>query len=1205
MAHSELEAGPSQSLAKLPLTPTSRPLAAEHVTATDTDTCRICRGEGTVSEPLFFPCKCSGSIKYVHQDCLMEWLSHSQKKHCELCKTPFRFTKLYDPNMPKTLPPFVFVRHMTKYLVRNLLVWLRAILVVSIWLGWVPYAMRAAWSLLFWISDEGLGGGSASLAAANGSGVPAWRGWRGTFSLTGDRTCPSSPLFAATTTVSTIGGVMNQVETDDGMLPALLRLLHRWNLTDPLYSSVLKLFLGTPPISPTPLVVNTISEAAPGLMKALSHNHTSLLSDVDFLRNIARHPVVSRTIIAILEGQIITVLVIISFILIILVRDYVVQQQPEINMRAAFAAAENLPVIPPPGPAQNAPNQAGRPAQENRDEVDNAPSPASENQGAPTRPQPAGNADIEQRNVQATPEGSAPSGAVQGSSSSAVSVGATGAEGRLVRQRVVTPLSDAFQARPENTTPSESATAPTPGSSGDSLRVKDFSRISRKAGGDREKFLQIIKDENLEDALQYWVQLTNAQNERDHHNGESSGLWQSRPSPESSGSHASGHMAGNYISETSGSATGSAALAPRPRTPLSDSSSSRSALEPAAPAQSDMDTAAASLGKGKGKDAETHLSVDGGLYPSRSASSRSDWMQGVSSMRPQPTSDTSTTHLVEPETPSLSRSASSQMSGRQSDVALSGAWIDSVGPPDRPGDENTLPSIPDDRSLAGTSDVTGVLHDLEDVSMVAQASIAGDSLDSSDFPTEGEQNAAAPTRPPEVHHRHQARGVFGRLAEFMWGGIEARPHEHGDGGDDAAEDGHDFADVDMDDVDEDFGRDDDGAAPGMDPEAVEDAEDFEGIMELIGMRGPIAGLFQNAIFCAFLVVITILLGIFVPYNIGRAAIWTVVNPTRPIRVVIGLSKFIQDLTMLVVGLAILVISVVPYLAGMLIGWNPLQDYLLGLFKESTNITALSYNRIIDGFVSEPFISASEIRNFSAISHASLLTLKQHLLSLLALAAQGIEHVASGQLAMSRTEFLAALSKTTASAWEYLASLQHVISHPGSWVINFQSAQTKVLVDPELAYWNGWDRFWAILFGYMAISLVAGLYLRRGVPFSSSQTGQEWEASIIDALNQASGVMKVILIISIEMLIFPLYCGMLLDVALLPLFENTTILSRILFTYNKPLTSIFVHWFVGTGYMFHFALFVSMCRKIMRKGVLCKYLQPAVPLPQGPLKLGYR
>lgn len=84
-------------------------------------------------------------------------------------------------------------------------------------------------------------------------------------------------------------------------------------------------------------------------------------------------------------------------------------------------------------------------------------------------------------------------------------------------------------------------------------------------------------------------------------------------------------------------------------------------------------------------------------------------------------------------------------------------------------------------------------------------------------------------------------------------------------------------------------------------------------------------------------------------------------------------------------------------------------------------------------------------------------------------------------------------------------------------------------------------------------------------------------------------MKVILIIGIEMIVFPLYCGSLLDLALLPIFSNATVASRIAFTAASPLTSLFVHWFVGTCYMFHFALFVSMCRKILRSGVLCKCL----------------
>ncbi|KAJ1920922.1 hypothetical protein H4219_000975 [Mycoemilia scoparia] len=51
--------------------------------------CRVCRCESTPEEPLFYPCKCTGSIRYVHQDCLHEWLQRSNKKHCELCGHEF------------------------------------------------------------------------------------------------------------------------------------------------------------------------------------------------------------------------------------------------------------------------------------------------------------------------------------------------------------------------------------------------------------------------------------------------------------------------------------------------------------------------------------------------------------------------------------------------------------------------------------------------------------------------------------------------------------------------------------------------------------------------------------------------------------------------------------------------------------------------------------------------------------------------------------------------------------------------------------------------------------------------------------------------------------------------------------------------------------------------------------------------------------
>ncbi|OMJ80834.1 hypothetical protein SteCoe_13587 [Stentor coeruleus] len=55
--------------------------------------CRICMESEALDSPLLSPCKCSGTIRYIHEECLKTWLvSHSEdlaKSCCELCKMPF------------------------------------------------------------------------------------------------------------------------------------------------------------------------------------------------------------------------------------------------------------------------------------------------------------------------------------------------------------------------------------------------------------------------------------------------------------------------------------------------------------------------------------------------------------------------------------------------------------------------------------------------------------------------------------------------------------------------------------------------------------------------------------------------------------------------------------------------------------------------------------------------------------------------------------------------------------------------------------------------------------------------------------------------------------------------------------------------------------------------------------------------------------
>ena len=64
--------------------------------------CRVCHGESEPGRELYYPCKCDGTIKYVHQDCLTEWIKHSRQKtpRCELCGQPFRFQNIYKEGAP-------------------------------------------------------------------------------------------------------------------------------------------------------------------------------------------------------------------------------------------------------------------------------------------------------------------------------------------------------------------------------------------------------------------------------------------------------------------------------------------------------------------------------------------------------------------------------------------------------------------------------------------------------------------------------------------------------------------------------------------------------------------------------------------------------------------------------------------------------------------------------------------------------------------------------------------------------------------------------------------------------------------------------------------------------------------------------------------------------------------------------------------------
>ncbi|CAM1505049.1 Fc.00g106860.m01.CDS01 [Cosmosporella sp. VM-42] len=1061
--------------------------------------CRICRGEGTAEEPLFFPCKCSGSIKYVHQDCLMEWLSHSQKKHCELCKTSFRFTKLYAPDMPQSLPVHVFLGHMAKYLFRNMLVWLRAAIAISVWLCWLPYFMRSCWSFLFWVSDEGFS--SSSIANRFNDSSAAFEL---ASSALGISTCPASPLLASTTTPASAAEAVADSVTGQNLSEFLIRILLGG--------------LGGAIFDRSDATTGGGANTTAGSDGTMTSSPSSLLGDVTFLHTFTRNPTLNRALIAVLEGQIITVLVIVCFILVILVRDYVVQQQPEINIRAAFAAPANP--LPPQDQldirAEDVENLRG-PDESDEETLDNGD---PNGQARNTDPMDL-DEDHDALLVHPIPE----------------------------NIDAYIPESDIAVDDPE--TPGQQAS------------VNEYLRIWRKAKGDPYKILEMIEDEGLEERLAYWANITRRSLGAQERVAGPLDL----PSymPESQAMHGD-------RPESSGSTAGS---------------SSRIAYTPESDEVYGEHSEPNASGSRKGKEKASLLTPPSPEEEDVSQIPR--LLPGPS--RPRAVSDGPQLRDSVNPLANSSWSFAALRTEPESDGSIAGSSID--GRPAFNG--RVTPPFDRDGSTHGLLES----DDLESNQSYATASRNGD------LASEGEQlDTQNPDHVQDIvitgaeeplnQADEQNLGLVERVADFMYQDV------HPDADDEEPpERMNDDPWIDIDDADDADGNvdaqpDDPDAAPGagLDPEAVDDLEDFEGVMELIGMRGPIAGLFQNAIFCAVLVSMTILTCIFLPYNIGRVSVWILANPMRLVRLLFELSKLLQDAAVLLAGIgswcALNVIDMVTSVIG-----GALAKHVVSARKASWALWTTAGSRVVEyAFMDFP-MSTSEMQNFSAISHAALLTVKGHAGAVLSGISKGFAFVFGGY-ALTMDFSFEIVNYASKATWTTILSISSMLMNPSSWVIDLSESENVTTINPELAHWSGLDRFWAILAGYITLFFIGAMYLKRGSPFSRGNIMQAWEAGIIDTLHQASGIMKVIMVISIEMLVFPLYCGLLLDGALLPLFENTTFKSRMLFTYNYPLTSVFVHWFVGTGYMFHFALFVSMCRKIMRQGVLYFIRDPDDP-----------
>ncbi|RFU31568.1 hypothetical protein B7463_g4782, partial [Scytalidium lignicola] len=1262
------------------------------------DTCRICRGEATEKEPLFYPCKCSGSIKFVHQNCLMDWLSHSQKKHCELCKTPFRFTKLYSPKMPDTLPTDVFLRQFAIHGFKNVAVWLRACLVVTVWLGCLPYLIRQFWRFLFWFSDGGWPPSKHNMisTAINSTALQALKkaAELQLAYLAANGTSSVTPLLPIQTTPSSFSSIIDKFM--DLMTPIVQNLNE--STVDPLAAGFFKSLsypfrLQNAAIPDDTFNATNVSQLFTDSSTAL--RKPSLLSDVPFLKNLTRSMEFNQLVITIAEGYVISIVVVVCFILVFLIREWVVQQQPGINMGAGFnaeAAAAGRPWNPPNIPDNNrqAPPEAQPEAAQRAAENAQDHNPLEVDQRPIARPRRRiGNLPRENQANQET--------------NSVQNV-------RVFDPTLYVDLPDlpqyaearqrqweALNRRPQTETWRWSEESP--------RNTEEFMSIWRRADGDLEEILRIIERENLTDQMRYWVNAIQQRlimstaplgtkppsqrrlNELIVRNGSSGDLIsnpegsrsdavEQEPARERSSSTSKMTEANSFQSdppvssstmdsfiskykpegEAIRSSTSSGSWVDVPELPLNENSSLGTGNVPNKSNEEDSMEHSIDKGKGKAKEeaGEPLYDPTSGVLPAL------DWLpsHSAANLRPRAVSD------GPPPKDNISLLGSNNWtfsnisdvddlpSGGESQTKKAESYTSSTNV-DRPQNlmvedpsaashvvsrhhnvnhpisiEPTTNSAEDEGHLQ-IQGQDGVVRGYANWEEVFAANPVEDAdsdaaVDGSSTHEAAEANPFAPDtllpepRGPAALPVNEPQGFIGRVADWLWGAVgdnaqeaEQRPDDEQVVEDLAAE--APFVPVAQPNLD----NRDDGVAPQQDrevveaaiaagidpndPDGIDDAEDFEGIMELIGMRGPIFGLLQNALFSAFLLALTVAFGVWIPYSIGRITVLLVANPgptlKLPLRLIYGGAAFIQDMALAALGVLSYCL-VLPIRIWALYNNNADSSFKLKssiLSSEALRISNGATDRILDGTISVIVnIADSDMFTFSAASHEALLLIKSTISDAFITVEHTVSFIYGGEYNITPGAFRQLISDILQISSSALSALLQILARPNSWVISFEVTPRSIPLDPQLSIWDGVDRFWATLIGYITLTTLGALYVHKSSPFSTTQAGREWEATMLDILNQAGGVMKVILIISIEMLVFPLYCGLLLDAALLPLFDNATIMSRIQFTMTSPLTSIFVHWFVGTCYMFHFALFVSMCRKIMRKGVLYFIRDPDDP-----------
>ncbi|KAJ3143764.1 hypothetical protein HK101_003116 [Irineochytrium annulatum] len=152
-----------------------------------------------------------------------------------------------------------------------------------------------------------------------------------------------------------------------------------------------------------------------------------------------------------------------------------------------------------------------------------------------------------------------------------------------------------------------------------------------------------------------------------------------------------------------------------------------------------------------------------------------------------------------------------------------------------------------------------------------------------------------------------------------------------------------------------------------------------------------------------------------------------------------------------------------------------------------------------------------------------------------------------------------------------------------------------LREPDTArLWGLPEQLAHTLIGYATHSLLLYHHARRTGRLNHPYA-QTMRRILVKWLLYLATAVKFTFFITIELGMFPTFCGMLIDFCTLPVFGPTaTVASRWAFYRAFPWSSWFLHWLAGTTFMFQFAIYISTVRKIVRRGVVWFIRDPDDP-----------